>query len=265
MPELPEVTGFKRYLDSFGLHQRIRKTSVLDGRILDGLSARQLQARLRGVELECTTRHGKYVFARVSRGGWLVLHFGMSGHLRYYGRDADGPPRFARVVWSFDNGSHLAYLSPRMLGWVGFTADWSQVLAGRRLGPDALDPGFTREDFIARLAGRTGAVKGALMNQSIVAGIGNIYSDEILFQAGVHPMARLDRLSEADLRAIFRAGRRVLAVAVRKDADLKRLPRGYLLRRRRPGGLCPRCRLEWTIQTVAGRTAYFCPACQQMR
>ena len=117
MPELPEVTGFKRYLDSFGLRQRIRKTSVLDGRILDGLSARQLQARLRGAELECTTRHGKYVFARVSRGGWLVLHFGMSGHLRYYGRDADGPPRFARVIWSFDNGSHLAYLSPRMLGW----------------------------------------------------------------------------------------------------------------------------------------------------
>ena len=106
-------------------------------------------------------------------------------------------------------------------------------------------------------------IKPALMNQKLIAGIGNLYADEILFQAGVHPETRADELSNADFGRLFRVMRRVLRIASDRLADVDRFPRGYLLPRRGEGEPCPACGRDMERVTVSGRTSVFCPGCQR--
>ena len=132
--------------------------------------------------------------------------------------------------------------------------------AERGLGPDAR---LDEEAFLGRLRGRWGGIKSALMNPSIVAGIGNVYADEILFQTGVHPAAQVRRPSAATLRHIYRAMRRILACEARKGGDGRRAPSGWLLGGRNAAAPCPRCGGALARAAVAGRTAWFCPRCQR--
>jgi len=264
MPELPEVAGFKRYLDALALGQRIQRISVVDDRIVKGASPRGLKARLSGAMLEETVRHGKFLFVQLSTGGYLVLHFGMDGGLHYF-THISALPEYTRLLLSFTNGHHLACTSVRMLGCVSFTEDVERFIQEHNLGPDALHGPLTAEAFAAMLTGRGGAVKRALMNQSIVAGIGNIYADEILFQSRIHPLTRLDRLGQDELKDMFRIMRRVLRTAARHGGNVEPLPEGYLLRHRSPSGRCPECGGRLGIEKISGRRAYFCPRCQLKR
>ena len=122
--------------------------------------------------------------------------------------------------------------------------------------------GISAEDFAARLCRSRAGIKASLMNQRLIAGLGNLYSDEILFQSAVHPQCRSEQLGAEPARRIYRNMRKVLRMATQRNADPMSLPRSYLLPHRRPGGLCPRCKGLLTRQTVAGRTTYWCPACQ---
>jgi formamidopyrimidine-DNA glycosylase len=262
MPELPDVAGFKRYLDATSLHQRVRRTRCFDERFIKGVSRRGLQRRLKGAALERCRRWGKWLFVDLSSGGELVLHFGMTGSLDYAAADA-APPRHCRLVLRFESGYRLAIISQRMIGRASYTDDVRAFAAERRLGPDALDDALDARAFLGLMTGRRGAVKSALMNQSVVAGIGNVYSDEILFQTGVHPAAKVGRLDEPTLRAMHRAMRRVLSVAARKGGNGRRAPRRWLLAARGPGGACPRCGAALDSATLTGRTAWFCPRCQR--
>ncbi|MFW6159247.1 MAG: Fpg/Nei family DNA glycosylase [Planctomycetota bacterium] len=261
MPELPDVAGFRNYLNATALHQRIGRTSIRDRRLTRGASPQTIARRLKGRALEETDRHGKFLFARVGDAGWLVLHFGMTGQLAYY-HDAADEPEHARMVLAFENGRRLAYVNQRRLGRIDFADDPAEFAEAEGLGPDALDPDLGRAEFVERLSGRRGMVKPALMNQKIIAGIGNVYSDEILFQAGRHPTTPVDDLSDDDLAELFRITRRVLRVASDRLADVDRFPRGYLLRRRGEGEACPACGGALRKLTVSGRSAIFCPTCQ---
>jgi len=263
MPELPDVAGFKRYLDATGLQQTIVRTTVTDQRILRDLTPQALGRRLKGAQLEHTRRHGKLLFARTSRTGYLVLHFGMSGQLRYY-RD-DGELAYARVILDFANGHHLAYTSRRMLGMVGFTDDLEDFIQQQGLGPDALSDELNEESFVETLARRRRMLKPALMDQSIVAGIGNLWADEILFQTRVHPTTRASALGEAKLREIYRAMRRVLRVGVARQDPLRRLPGHYLLAHRDQDHKCPNCGRQLATLSIANRTSRFCSRCQRRR
>jgi formamidopyrimidine-DNA glycosylase len=264
MPELPDVAGFKTYLDATALHQRIERTSIRDRRLTRGASPSAIARRLKGRALDETDRHGKFLFARTGDAGWLVLHFGMTGQLHYYHDDADEPD-FARMVLDFANGRHLAYINQRRLGRIDFADDPDAFAEAEGLGPDALADDLDRAAFVERLAGRRGMIKPALMNQKVIAGIGNVYSDEILFQAGVHPETRVKELSERSLGDLFRVTRRVLRIASERLADVDRFPRGYLLPRRGEGEPCPRCGHALEKVTVSGRTAIFCPHQQRAR
>jgi formamidopyrimidine-DNA glycosylase len=261
MPELPDVAGFKTYLDSTSLHQRVDATRCFDGRIVKGLSPRSLQRRLKSAELAGSRRWGKWLFVELTSGGHLVLHFGMTGSLDYAGDDRD-LPEHARFVLHFDTGRRLAVVSRRMIGRVGFARDVDEFADQQDLGPDALEDVTDADAFIDVLQGRRGAVKSALMNQSILAGIGNVYSDEILFQAGLHPASKVAQLSGKQLRDLFQVTRRVLRVAARKGGDAAKAPSGWLLGRRGKQGTCPQCGGELTSETVSGRTAWLCPSCQ---
>ncbi len=262
MPELPDVEGFRMYLDSTALRQKITGAHVRDARILEeGISAGVLGRRLVGGSLRETRRHGKLVFARISAGGWLVFHFGMTGEL-VYGEMEGEEPRHTRVSIEFARGTRLAYLSRRMLGRVGLCEDVDGYIEEHGLGPDALDERLTLTRFRKLMAGRRGTLKGVLLDQSLVAGIGNEWGDEILFQAGLDPQRRSDELSDEEVAAIHRAMRTALKRGAANGGDVDALPGSWLLPHRRPGGECPRCGGALRTVKVSGRTSYFCPRCQ---
>jgi formamidopyrimidine-DNA glycosylase len=264
MPELPDVQAFKQYLDATALHKRVAKTTVHDERILSGLSARQLAQALKNAQFHRSRRHGKYLFVDTSNDLWLLLHFGMTGELHYCKSEKE-LPKHARVSIDFKDGSRLDYICQRLLGKVQLVKDVPSFVENEHLGPDALDDAITSEWFHERLASRPGPLKPALMDQSLIAGIGNVYSDEILFQAELHPETRSNRLSEKDVAHLRRTMRRVLRTTARHQADVAQFPRGYLTHHREKGGKCPKCKRELKIHKVSGRTAYFCPNCQKKR
>jgi formamidopyrimidine-DNA glycosylase len=265
MPELPDVELYKRYLDEHALRQRIEHVAVGDARILGDLSARAFAARLRGNRFEESRRHGKHLLVRLERAGWLTLHFGMTGNLVYFRKGEDDPP-YDRVRFDFAGGVHLAYVNRRMLGRVGLTDDADAFIRAEGLGPDALDSGFDLAAFTAALSGRRRDVKSMLMDQALIAGIGNIYADEILFQARLHPKTPVTSLDERQRAELFEQIKAVLKTAIAQgagaEAFLERLPDDYLLPQRAQGGRCPRCGAALATLQAAGRTSYFCPRCQ---
>jgi formamidopyrimidine-DNA glycosylase len=262
MPELPEVETFKRYLDSTSLHQRITNVEVLDAYVLKRVSAPELAGRLKGRRFEDSHRHGKHLFVRAGDGLWLRLHFGMTGSLEYLKRD-EAAPNTARVIFRFTGNGRLAFDDQRKFGEIELINDVDEFLQERRLGPDALDVSLSQ--FKAIVGKHRGAVKAILLNQQLIAGIGNLYADEILFRARIHPATEAARLSDKDLGRLFRATRHVLEKAIALKTDFNRLPKSWLLRHRGKHGRCPRCGRELKLSRIGGRTAWFCPHCQKRR
>src|SRR5215813_4149183 len=184
MPELPEVEIFKRYLDKTSLHQRINAVDVRNPYILKGISARELARRLKGRRFESSRRHGKHLFVHVGNELWLRLHFGMTGSLHYF-KNEEYAASHARVVFVFARNHRLALDDQRQFGQVSLLGDIDEFLKEHALGPDALD--LNLADFRKILPKHHGLVKPALLNQQVIAGIGNIYADEILFRTRIHP------------------------------------------------------------------------------
>jgi formamidopyrimidine-DNA glycosylase len=259
MPELPDVETFKRYADATCLHKTIRSVSVEAADLLQGVSARRLAERLRDRSLESGRRHGKHLFLAIAGDGWLVLHFGMTGRLDYAGDDGD-PPDYTRLLLRFANGYRLAYVAPRKLGLIALTEDVDDFVAEHDLGPDALD--LDEAGLRAQAAGRRGQVKAWLMDQSAMAGVGNVYSDEILLRAGLHPRRKVRDLSDDQIGRLHRALHEVLEAAIRAKADPDAMPDDFILPQREDGAPCPRCGGEIRAVKAAGRTAYYCPECQ---
>jgi formamidopyrimidine-DNA glycosylase len=258
MPELPEVETFRAYLESTSLGQAIERVTVLSPEILEGISATQLRSRLEKCCLQSTRRHGKYLLAQLDTGECLSLHFGMTGYLQSVdGRDEI--PAHARLMFDFDNGSRLAFICQRKLGRVSLLGRGESIGTAKGLGSDALAMDF--EAFRKALQGRTAVVKSALMNQKLIAGIGNLYSDEILFQAGIHPHTKVAKLDGKALERLFQKTREVLRTAVDLHADFEKYPDHYLIPHRKKGGKCPEGG-ELRRTKISGRTSYYCPRCQ---
>src|SRR2546423_9756801 len=174
MPELPEVETFKRYLDSTSLHQRITGVEVRDAYVLKGVSARELERRMKGRRFESSRRHGKRLFARAGDELWLRLHFGMTGSRQYLKSD-EQPPKTARVIFRFANTCRLAFDDQRKFGEIGLSRDVDEFPRNRSIGADALD--ISLSQFKTILGKHHGAVKAILLNQKLIAGIGNLYAD----------------------------------------------------------------------------------------
>jgi formamidopyrimidine-DNA glycosylase len=273
VPELPEAETIARGLDRLIRGRRLSAARCLTA----GICERSVKYPI-GDRVAAVGRRGKKVLVRFRGGSTLLISLGMSGQLR---RRGNGPmPAHTHMLLSFE-GRDVIYVDPRRLGrlrpdrvattmWAadGRVAAW----CGGRLGPDALDVGW--EDFAAAFRGRKGAIKPLLLNQRVVAGVGNIYADEVLFRAGVHPRRRVASLSARRLRRVHEAVRRVLAEAVAKCGTTFRdyvTPSGeaggfggFLNVYGREGEKCRRCgarirRLSWP----AGRSTFYCPRCQR--
>jgi len=260
MPELPDVETFKRYLDATSLHQRITNVDVRNAYVLKDVSARELVHELKGRRFDFSCRHGKHLFVRADGDVWLRLHFGMTGYLRYL-KNEEKALRHARVVFVFEKDCRLAFDDQRMFGEMGLVKNVDEFLKRRGLGPDALDVDLAK--FKNILAKHHGAVKSILLNQKLIAGIGNIYADEILFRARIHPATQTSALKEKAVAKLFRATRYILQKAIEAKADVDRMPKSWLLPHRGKGGNCPRCGRELKSATIGGRTAWFCAHCQR--
>ena len=172
--------------------------------------------------MTASRRHGKHLLVDVGPPGWLTLHFGMNGSLKHF-TDGEDDPTYDRVRFDFAGGHHLAYVNPRLLGRVGLAPDADAFIAAEGLGPDALDPRFDLAAFELALEGRKRDVKSLLMDQEVLAGVGNIYSDEILFQARINPRTRCDRLDAGARRQLFGRIKEVLEIAIASGAGAERL------------------------------------------
>jgi len=272
MPELPDVETMRRYLQSTALHQEmadveVHATTVLPSEEgIDQTRVRELQDGLTGRSFASTRRHGKWMFVALNEDSdeFLVLHFGMTGGLKYF-KDAEEELEYDRVLFRFTNGYQLAYLSMRKLGEVALIDDVERFVDEKGLGPDVLDSNFDLAAFKEVVAGRRAMVKSVLMDQDTMAGIGNVYSDEILFHAGVHPRTKFNHLEEDTLEELFHTMKDVLQKAIEYQAQPERFPESFMTPHRHRGGVCPMCGAELERVQIGSRHAYYCPNRQQKK
>ncbi len=264
MPELPDAEVFRRRMDPDALGRTIDHVRVPDGRLLADVSASTIRRRLRGQSLEATHRHGKYVFAGISGdNGWLMLHFGMTGSLEVLD-DGDDEPEHTKLRLDFDDGGMLAFTNQRTFGKIGWVREVEAFVEDNELGPDALDD-MELDELRERLVTRRSPIKSVLMDQSVLAGLGNVYVDEILFQTGLHPEARPQRLRDETVSRLHRSMNEVLVKAIEAGADPEAMPAHFLLPHRREGSACPKCGRRLRKQKVGGRATYYCPRDQRRK
>ncbi len=258
MPELPDVEGFRGVFDSCAKGRVIRQVEVLDAGVLHGVSAGRLREVLEGRRFTRAERHGKWLLARTG-GPTLAFHFGMTGGL-VCARPEDQPHPHDRVLFTFGGDRRLHYRDQRKLRglWLADEdADVVRLLDGQ--GPDAL--AVDREEFEAALAAHRGSVKTVLTDQSVVAGLGNLLADEILWRARVGPTRHANELSEADRRHLYTQMRRTLHAAIPTG---RVPPRDSWLTGHRdtPSPHCPRCGEALRRTRLGGRTTVWCAKCQ---
>jgi formamidopyrimidine-DNA glycosylase len=275
MPELPEVEAARSLIADQALHRRIVDVDDSDSYVGRPHSPGELRGALTGRSLTAAHRRGKTMWLETSGTGGttapggpeLGIHLGMSGRIVVTGPDgtmAEGgdPHRYdARppaAVWSrftltFADGGSLVLLDPRRLGRVRLNPDIGA------LGPDATK--VTPAEFRALIMRGTIAVKARLLDQSKIAGVGNLLADEILWQARVPPLARVDSLSLAQVNRLYRALQSVLESAIAKGGAHT----GDVISARHPGGTCPRDGALMVHGTVGGRSTWWCSREQALR
>jgi formamidopyrimidine-DNA glycosylase len=258
VPELPDVDGFRRVLADNAVGRRIEAVHVPDAGMLRNTTPQALGRALRGERFAEPWRHGKWLIAPAG-GAEALMHFGMTGLLAWC-EEGERRHRHDRVIFACEGGE-LRYRNMRRFGAVGLAQGKGErgLLTGP-LGPDAA--GMRPGELVELLRRRRGSVKAALMDQRLVAGLGNLMVDESLWRARVNPRAELPRTSAERLRRIEEA----VAAVVRESLPTGRVPpfEGWLTKARdgrEPR--CPRCETRLRKTQVAGRTTAWCPRCQR--
>lgn len=266
MPELPDVECLKQYLRSTSLRKKILDVECRDGQLLVGVKPDRLRRRLVGRAFRTVSRRGKFLIVQVDRlREKLIFHFGMTGDLHYVNQRSDetGLDRFTRAVFKFENGRELRWINPRKLGRIYLVKDLRLVPLLRDLGPDPLT--VSQRSFLRLLQKHERKnIKAFILDQRAIAGIGNVYADEILFRGCLSPQRKLRTLSPTAKVGLFRSMREVLREAVQRRPPMGMLYGAlWLLPERRGAMRCPRDRgHRLTRGRVAGRTTVYCPFCQ---
>jgi formamidopyrimidine-DNA glycosylase len=262
MPELPDVEGVARFLRRSAAHRRITRVEVRDPSVVRSPAPRMFARRLRGRSIRSVGRRGKYLLIGLSGDLVVVGHLRMTGEFVMVPR---GRPFRAQTRLVLGLGrDDLRFVDQRRFGHVDLVgaADLAAVPGLRALGAEPLSPEFSLDRLRALVAGRRGTLKAFLLRQDLIAGIGNIYADEILFRARLRPGRQLRTLRADEIRALYGSIRAVLRRAVAALSRRGR-PVGDLTIVREPGGTCPRCGGPLRVAAIAGRTTYFCPRCQR--
>ena len=276
MPELPEVETVRAALADRVTHRTIQGVNVHCTAVVKGGPATAL-ALLVGQRIAQADRHGKELLIRTAvppaEGACLCVHLGMTGSLRYWPPGEYTIQKHDHVVWQLDNGGEIVFRDPRRFG---FIRPFDSVAAlynqrWRRLGPDAQR--ITATQLHERLQHTRRAIKVALLNQTILAGMGNIYVDELLFRIGIDPRASACALSQPIVGKMVRAMRGILAQAIRANGSTVRdyrdgigRPGRFQLQHKVYGRSRERCLICTTFlktTRIGGRTTVYCPTCQK--
>jgi formamidopyrimidine-DNA glycosylase len=271
VPELPEVETVVRGLRDDVIGRTITGAEVDWPPQIVGMPPEGFADRLRGQRIERLYRRGKYIVFELS-DDVLIIHLRMTGRLYVAAPGEVGEAdRWLRVMFPLDDGRELRFSNLRKLGRVYLVADVDEVLGG--LGPEPLADDFTLDAFRERLARRSGVIKPLLLNQSFIAGVGNIYADEALWHARIAPTRRADTLDPAEVERLYDAVRLVLQEGIRHEGSSfswyrkpDGSPGGYQRHFKaygRTGEPCPRCGTPLTRITLGQRGTHFCPVCQQ--
>jgi formamidopyrimidine-DNA glycosylase len=259
MPELPDVEQYRRFFARHAAGRTVERVVVPDATIVRNTTPRTLDRALRGHRFDEPERLGKWVQAWTDGPG-LLLHFGMTGFLVWSG-DEPERHRHDRVILVLDGGDELRYRNMRKLGgaWLAHDRREASAILGP-LGPDAL--AVSRVEFLERLSRRRGGVKAALMDQTLVAGVGNLIADEVLWQARLHPRHPVESLTDDERTELYRTMHAVLKESVDRYDSISRKRGWFNHVRGKPDAACPRDGTPLERITAAGRTTYLCPECQ---
>jgi formamidopyrimidine-DNA glycosylase len=276
VPELPEVETVRRRLEPALLGRRFDRVEILDSRLTRPLDPLEVAAELTGERVQAVDRRGKYLVLRFDSGRALLIHLRMTGSLLHVpagsAREADP---YARAIVALDDGSEVVYRDVRRFGtWLLTEPDEVEPYLDARLGGEPLAPAFTTKRLAEALANRKAPVKAVILDQRRLAGVGNIYADEALWRARVHPLRPGGELDEDELRALHRGIRAALKAGIeRQGATLRdyRTPDGGSGRMQhefkvygRAGEPCERCGHPIEKIRAGGRGTWFCPHCQPL-
>ena len=260
MPELPEVNTFQAYFDQHAIGRPIRRVRVSDQKIIRNMSGRRFAQRLQGRQFTGSYRRGKFLFGAMDNGHHVLLHFGMTGDLLAY-EDPQEAPRHERFHWAFADGGRLGFDCPRKFARILYLDDLDEYLAESGLGEDALR--ISLGEFLNIAEGKTCSVKGFLLNQKYLAGMGNLYADAVCYDTRIHPATSVHRLSPAQLRKLHRRMQAMLSEAVQRLAQYGEYPSPWYWDWRIEGNKPKKGYGLVKSGKVAGRTTYWCEGWQE--
>jgi formamidopyrimidine-DNA glycosylase len=267
MPELPEVETIKSELLPHVIGRTITGVSLLWERMLRQPSPGEFHPAIHNRKITGLSRRGKYLIFNLNGSNCLIVHLKMSGSL-LIGKGE--PTEYTRAIIHLDNGTSIFFRDPRKFGTLQLVEDSDSILC--KLGPEPLEPGFTTGALGKRLSQRKAPIKAALTDQGFIAGIGNMYADEALFAARIHPLRPAGSLSRAEVKQLHRAIQNVLLAAIgNKGASVRSYFRpggetgtanSHFQVAHRGGKPCPVCKTSIQRLSIRQRGSYFCPRCQ---
>ncbi|HET7367796.1 MAG TPA: bifunctional DNA-formamidopyrimidine glycosylase/DNA-(apurinic or apyrimidinic site) lyase [Gaiella sp.] len=274
MPELPEVETIRRRLAPVLEGATIERAEIADPRLTRPVDPALVADALRGERIEALDRRGKYLLWRLSSGRTLVVHLRMTGSLRHASDGELPEDAYRRATLALDTGAAVGYRDVRRFGtWELLDEGHLRPYLDARLGPEPLAGSFTASRLAALAAGRTTPVKAFLLDQRRIAGVGNIYADEALWRAQIHPLRPAGELSADELGRLHRALRAVLRKGIERqgstlrdyvtpDGDGGAMQHEFHVYGRF-GEPCDRCGRPIERIVVGGRGTWFCPHCQR--
>jgi formamidopyrimidine-DNA glycosylase len=276
VPELPEVETVRRRLAPVLEGRTFERVEITDPRVTRPLDPVEVARELEGERVQLVDRRGKYLVVRFESGRALLIHLRMTGSLRHAvdGELEEDPHR--RAVVTLDDGSDVAYRDVRRFGtWLLLEPSEVDTYIDTRVGREPLDAAYRATHLAERLAHRRAPIKALLLDQRTVAGVGNIYADEALWRARVHPLTPAGTLSPDEVKALHRGVRESLRAGVRRQGSTLRdyrLPDGSSGNAQerfkvygRTGLPCERCGTPIDKIRVSGRGTWYCPTCQRLR
>ena len=275
MPELPEVETVRRALDPAVAGRRLERVEILDGRLVRPFEPLEVAMELEGEVVERLDRRGKYLIFRFESGRVLLVHLRMTGSFVHSDGSLPDDP-YRRAVLRLDNGSDIGYRDVRRFGtWLLLEPGELDPYLAERLGDEPFSEAFTPRALGRRLEGRRAPVKAALLDQRSLAGMGNIYADEALWRARIHPLTPAGELGPAEVKRLHAAVREALELGIRRQgATLSdyRMPNGDSGAMQeefeaygREDEPCSRCGTPIAKIRAGGRGTWFCPRCQPAR
>ena len=272
MPELPEVETVVRGLRNKVLGKKVSRVKLLRPSLLEDGSLKNFGRVLKDQQLNDIKRRGKFILIDFSKGHTLVTHLRMTG--KYLALDKAHPPdKQTRMIIEFTDGAALHYNDQRALGKLCLLRPGQKHKSVENLGPDPFSPDFSVELFSEKLTGVNRELKDALMDQKLVAGIGNIYASEICFSAGISPFRKTTDLNPKELRALHRLTVKILRKSIELNgttfSDYRDVENAtgsfqkFLKVYGKKGRRCPRCKGEIIRAKQKQRSTFYCPACQK--